>query len=403
MKIITKAIVTVLSVASIGISGTAFANQAHSNVVRVGVLAPLTGAYAENGKNVVRGAKYAVQQINADGGIKSLGGAKLKLVVADTGSSSPSRAASVTRRVIQHHPHLAAIIGLWASSYTLAGSTVTEQAHIPLLTQSFADKITERGYKYVFQFPAKASKMGKLGVSFLLKVAKRSGHPIRRVDIIADNQSSDQLVGKATAKKFEQHGVKVPVEEFYAPGLTDATSIGTKIMNSHPDLVFADGAISDLSLIMKTLRGMGYKGPFLGSGAGYVDTTFAKATGKAGDGSFATAGWNWDFKYKGADRFNRGFTKKYDVAFAPQEAGEDYAMVYALKAALEKAGSVSHKAVRKALLSINEPSIMTGGRVAFTKQGMDKYTKPVLIEWLHGKPHSIYPKSSGFKPVFSVH
>lgn len=342
----------------------------------------------------------AVNRINKNGGIKALNGAKLKLVIADCGSSNPSRAASVTRRVLQRNPDLTAVIGLWASSYTLAGSTVTEQAKVPLLTQSFADKITERGYKYVFKFPAQASQMGVLTVDYLLKAAKRANFPIKTMDVVADNQSSDKLVGQATAKKFRAEGVKVPVEEYYTPGLTDATGISTRIMNSHPDLIFVDGALSDLSLIMKTLRGMGYPGVFLGSGAGYVLTQFHKTTGKAGNGSFATAGWNWDFTYPGAKQFNESYTKKYHVAFAPQEAGEDYAMVNALKAALEKAGTTEHKAVRKALLSIDVPSIMTGGRVAFDHSGLDKYTKPVLIEWINGKPRSIYPSSSGAKPVF---
>lgn len=125
--------------------------------VKVAVIAPLTGAFAQNGGNVVKGSEFAVEEINANGGIKALNGAKLELVVADTGTADPSQAASVTRRVLQDNPDLTAVIGLWASSYTIAGSTVTEQEKIPLLSQSFTDEITARGYKYVFQFPAKAA------------------------------------------------------------------------------------------------------------------------------------------------------------------------------------------------------------------------------------------------------
>ncbi|HET7627993.1 MAG TPA: ABC transporter substrate-binding protein [Bacillales bacterium] len=370
--------------------------------VKIAALAPLSGAYAINGQNVIKGTEMAVEEINANGGIKSLGGAKFKLVTADTGSSDPSHAASVARRVIQENPDLTAMIGLWASSYTLAGSTVTEQAKIPLLSQSFTDEITARGYKYVFQFPAKASKMGELSVDYLLKAAKENNYEIKTMAVLSDNQSSNKTVGQTTAKKFRENGVNVPVEEYYKPGLTDATAISTKILNADPDLIYAAGALSDLSLIMKTLRGMGYKGTFLGSGAGYVLSQFNEATGDAGNGSFATAGWNWDFPYPGAKEFNQKYVEKYKEPFAPQEAGEDYAMVYALKAALEKAGTTDHEKVRDALSQVSIDSIMTGGHVSFDETGMNKDVEPVLIEWIDGKPRTIYPtNASSTKPIFN--
>lgn len=377
-------------------------DSAAVKTVKIAAIAPLSGAYAQNGQNVINGTKMAIEEINGSGGIKALGGAKFELVTADTGSSDPSQAASVARRVIQDNPDLTAIIGLWASAYTLAGSTVTEQAQIPLLTQSFTDEITSRGYKYVFQFPAKASVMGKLSVDFLLDAAQKANYQIKTMAVLSDNQSSNKTVGQTTAAKFRDKGVKVPVEEYYKPGLTDATSISTKILNTNPDLIFAAGALSDLSLIMKTLRGMGYKGTFLGSGAGYVLSQFNEATGDAGNGSFATAGWNWDFPYPGAAEFNKKYVEKFKEPFAPQEAGEDYAMVYALKEALEAAGTIDHAAVRDALSKISISSIMSGGHISFDETGMNKDVEPVLVEWIDGKPRTIYPASaSSTEPVFN--
>lgn len=383
-------------------SNTSSSSNSKVKTVKIAAVAPLSGAYAQNGKNVLNGTQMAVDEINAAGGIKSLGGAKFELITADTGSSDPSNAANAGRRVIQDNPDLTAIIGFWASAYTLSGSTVTEQAKIPLLTQSFTDEITSRGYKYVFQFPAKASEMGKLSVDFLLDAAKNENFQIKTMAVLSDNQSSNKTVGQTTAKQFRDKGVNVSVEEYYKPGLTDATSISTKILNTKPDLIYAAGALTDLSLIMKTLRGLGYTGTFLGSGAGYVLSQFNEATGDAGKGSFATAGWNWDFPYPGAADFNKKYTEKYKESFAPQEAGEDYAMVYALKEALEKAGTTNRDAVRDALSKVSIDSIMSGGHVSFDETGMNKDAKPVLIEWLDGKPRTIYPAdASSTKPIFN--
>lgn len=371
--------------------------------VKVAVIAPLTGAFAQNGANVVKGSEFAVEEINANGGIKALNGAKLELVVADTGTADPSQAASVTRRVLQDNPDLTAVIGLWASSYTIAGSTVTEQEKIPLLSQSFTDEITARGYKYVFQFPAKASVMGDVSVKYLTELAAKANYTLDNIAIVSDNQSSNKTVGQTTAKKFKENGVKVSIEEYYQPGITDATSISTKIVDAKPNLVFVAGAITDLSLIMKTLRGMGYTGVFLGTGAGYVVKEFKDATGDAGNGSFATAGWNWDFPYPGAAEFNKKYMAKYNEPFAPQEAGEDYAMVYALKEALEKAGSTDRDAVRDALAKVDMATIMTGGNVSFDETGMNKDVLPVLIEWIDGMPRSVYPPEvASTEPVFMI-
>jgi branched-chain amino acid transport system substrate-binding protein len=208
-------------------------------------------------------------------------------------------------------------------------------------------------------------------------------------------------VGQTTAIQFKEKGVKVSVEEYYQPGLTDATGISTKIIKAKPNLVFVAGAVSDLSMIMKSVRGMGYKGVFLGTGAGYVVKEFREATGKDGNGSFATAGWNWDFPYPGAAEFNKKYMAKYNEPFAPQEAGEDYAMVYALKEALEKAGTTDRDAVRDALSKLSIDSIMTGGHVSFDETGMNKDVTPVLIEWIDGLPRSVYPKEvANVKPVF---
>ncbi|MFD1037387.1 ABC transporter substrate-binding protein [Virgibacillus byunsanensis] len=373
------------------------------DTVKVAVIAPLTGPFAQNGENVVKGTELAIEEINNNGGIKSLDGAHLELITADAGSADPSHAASVTRRVIQENPDLTAVIGLWASAYTVAASTVTEQEKIPMLSQSFTDEITDRGYEYVFQFPEKASVMGELAVDALMDLSQTHNQEIKTVAIVADNQSSNKTVGQATAKQFKELGVDVPVEEYYQPGITDATSMSTKILNPDPDLVYVGGAIADVSMIMKTLRGMGYEGTFLGNGGAYVIKEFKEATGDAGNGSFATVGWNWDFPYDGAEEFNQKYMDEFDEPFAPQEAGEDYAMVYALKEALETAGTSNPEEVRDAVANLDIPSIMTGGNISFDETGMNADVIPALVEWIDGVPRTVYPKEiSSTEPIFKV-
>src|SRR5262249_58583191 len=84
------------------------------------------------------------------GGIKALGGAKLKLLVFDAGDSV-EKAKNAAQRMIAQEPDLVGVTGAWLSSFTLGVTEVTERAELPLLTLSYSDQITDRGFKFVFQ------------------------------------------------------------------------------------------------------------------------------------------------------------------------------------------------------------------------------------------------------------
>src|SRR6185503_969107 len=78
---------TVLSgAAAVGLAGVARA-QAPAEV-KVGLIVPLSGIYTRPGQVMKMGAEMGIEHINAQGGIKALGGAKRKLVVIDCGDTT---------------------------------------------------------------------------------------------------------------------------------------------------------------------------------------------------------------------------------------------------------------------------------------------------------------------------
>ena len=72
------------------------------------------------------GADLAVEDINARGGIKSLGGAKLNIIYADAGDST-EKAKNAAQRLVADNPDLVGGTGSWLSSFTLAVTEVTER------------------------------------------------------------------------------------------------------------------------------------------------------------------------------------------------------------------------------------------------------------------------------------
>lgn len=175
------------------ISSTA---RAQAKQVNIGVIMPLSGANAQFGTNSRNGIELVADEINAAGGIKALGGAKINLIVADA-TSTPTTAGTVAQRMISQN-EVTAILGAFASSLTIAISEVTERRDIPLLTMSFADQITGRGYKNIFQVVAKASALGKAQLDYTVAIAQAAGTRIDKIAIMYE----DTAYGTAQAGGF---------------------------------------------------------------------------------------------------------------------------------------------------------------------------------------------------------
>ena len=114
--------------------------------VKIAMLVPLSGPWARQGILEQMGAEMAIDDVNNAGGIKSLGGAKLKLLEYDT-QDTAEKAKDAAQRMLAQKPDLVGGFGCWLSTFTLAVTEVTERAQLPWLTLSYSDLITGRGYQ----------------------------------------------------------------------------------------------------------------------------------------------------------------------------------------------------------------------------------------------------------------
>ncbi len=109
--------------------------RAQPKEVQIAMLVPLSGPWAREGILERMGAEMAVDDVNNAGGIKSMGGAKLKLLEFDT-QDSAEKAKDAAQRMLAQNPDLVGGFGCWLSTFTLAATEVTERAHLPFLTLS---------------------------------------------------------------------------------------------------------------------------------------------------------------------------------------------------------------------------------------------------------------------------
>ena len=371
--------------------------------VKLGAVFPLTGPWAENGTNSLHGVQLAVEHVNAQGGIKSMGGARLEVVQGDC-QADPALAASVTRRLVGVDK-VTALFGCYLSSYTLTASTEAEKAGVPMFTNSFLDTLTERGYKYFFQLPAKATAMGTAAVSYFKEAAEASGLKPKMFANVSDDNANTQKQARTISEIAIKYGFQQLFLDFYTGGITDASAIVNKVRSSKADFMFINGPTPDVILIVRTLRNVGWKKPVIGTGGGGSLTRgYGEALKKDADGSFGIGAWNWDLPYPRMKEINGEFTKRFNEPFIPQEAGEMYASVWMVKEALENVKAADPEKVRDyvAATTFREPpaSLMPGNAIKFDQTGWNINSIPIMIEWKDSMPYTVWPSQVRSRPAF---
>ncbi len=361
--------------------------------IRIGAPNSMTGGFGEGGRNVAAGLQVAAEQINLRGGIKALGGAKLEILPADTTSDDPATAASVTRRLITQDK-VAVLVGAHTSTMTLSAQIEAERGEVPILTTSYSDQIVQRGYKYTFKVAPQASVLAQEGFDDIVALYQElKQKKVQRVAIFYGADAASQSIGKAYAEIAKKAGAQVVATSTFSGNLADPTSVVGPVLQSKPDVLFLNAFVNDTILITRALRSLGIMIPIIGSGSGISVKTLGQTLGKQGDNLMGTLAWNWDLPTPGSKEFGVLYHAKYpDEPFAPQEAGEGFAVGEIIAAAIEKAASADPKKIRDALMQTNVQSVLPGGPVSFGENGMRNNSIGILVSWIDGKLRTVYPK-----------
>jgi branched-chain amino acid transport system substrate-binding protein len=361
----------------------------------IGAPNALTGGLGEVGSRGTWGMQIAVDQINREGGIKSMGGAKLKLVIADTTSENPTQSASITRRMIDQEGAIV-LAGAGASAMTLAAQVEAEKSEIPLLTNSYADGIVTRGYKYTFKITPQGGAVWNWSMTSAYDMWKASkGAPPKSALIFMSNDAVGLVVQKQLPEHAKTLNLEVPFSQSFQMGLSDPSVAVAPVLRYKPDLLFLGGFTNDLILIIKALRGVGATMPIFGAGPAGTDSV-GKGLGAAGDKFFAPMAWNWDLNVPG----NKEFVAAYKAAYptqpyppANEQLGQGYVIGLIIRQALEKAASRDPKKIRDVITSTEFTNLpYPATKVKFGDNGLNIYNQEVLAEWMKGELRTVWPK-----------
>ena len=372
--------------------------RAQAKSVKIASIAPLSGPWARQGQLLRMGSDMAVDDVNSNGGIKSLGGAKLEIVYADAGDST-EKAKNAAQRLLSDNPELVGGTGAWLSSFTLAVTEVTERASLPWLTLSYSDAITNRGFKFVFQTSPTADHQAAETVPTALDLAQTAtGKRPQTVGLIMDNTASPVSFAKPLRDGgFEKAGLKLVVDQVFTPPLSDATPLIQKVRSAKPDfLLLLTSAMPDCKLVLEKLDEFKLshgKIPLVGNGAPFGSPELLKTIGaELLEGLlFSVANW----PTKGQEAFIERFKKRTSEPFLTQDGLCGYGDIAILKAALEVAGAADRLKVADAIramdLTTGQAAACFPGPIKFDEKGRRVDVPMIFAQWQKGVPLTVFP------------
>jgi len=372
--------------------------------VRIALVVPLSGRWARQGQLKKKGAEMAIEEINAQGGIKALGGAMLVLREADAGDSV-EKAVSAAARILTREKFSAGI-GSWLSSFTLAVTEVAEREQVPWFTLSYADSITERGLKYTFQTSPVAGAQAVQALDLILKLAQANNAQIKKAALVGDNTAASVFFFKPLRETLlKAKGIELVADEIWTPPLPDATPVVQKIRSTQPDIVFFSAtALPDSIQVLQKIKEFGVKVPIMGNGVWLLMPETVAAVGKdLIDNVMSTVAAH---PLKGQDALVKRFKDRTGEPFMVQDALMTYAHVWIIKEAAELARSSDPKAIRAAAAKLDlrsgpAASTLVPGRIRYDERGRRLDAAPIIVQWQGGEPFTIGPAEFATrKPVW---
>lgn len=367
---------------------------AQEKPIQIGLIAPTSGIYARPGTVMKMGAELAVQDVNEAGGISCLDGAPLELVVIDSGDTV-EKATNAAQRMVAEYPELVGGTGAYLSSFTLAVTEVTERANLPMLTLSYSDLITDRGFKNVFQTSATAGVQAQLALPIILDLAEaQTGTRPETVAIITDNTAASlSSVERMTNGLLDDVGLEVVLEEVFTPPLADATSLVQQVRQKRPDLLFfLPTVISDSKLILEKMKEFRVQVPVISFGIAIAEPEVLNTMPPEMLEGVMSAVANWGTK--GQEELIERLNTVYGEPWMTQNAVSTYGDIWLFKEALEKSCSRDRAALGDALreLDAGPAEYYPGGTLSFDDKGRREGASLTVIQWQDGVPVTVFPK-----------
>ncbi|HEY6094714.1 MAG TPA: amino acid ABC transporter substrate-binding protein [Gallionellaceae bacterium] len=342
----------------------------------LGASVQMTGPVANTGRYYRDAYQFAIDKINAAGGVKIAGRSyKLVLKLYDNQSDVNLSVRQYTELITQDKADL--LLGPFASNFALADSAVSEKYKVPMVQGGGAsDQIFARNFQYIFGTLAPASNYFGSTISMLrlLKPAPQS------VALLYADDAFDVSVADGTRALLKQAGLTIVMDERYSSNASDFNSLLSQLKTRNPDVVLVAGHETELLNFVRQAKSLAVAPKLYSFTVGVPSEDFRKALGKDADYAFGMTPWlpsaalsdRW---FGDALQFAREYKARY--GYDPDyHAASGVADVEALVEAMEAAGSADPQKVRDALAKVKFASLY--GPIAFNAHGQIDLPQKVI-------------------------
>jgi branched-chain amino acid transport system substrate-binding protein len=374
--------------------------RAQAAAIRIGVLHPVTGALSFSGQQGRIGAEMAIADINAAGGIKAMGGARLEAVLGDARSSPEGGVAEVERMAAAN---VAAIVGGFASGIVLATTQAASRYDLPYLVDvGVADGIVTRGLTNTFRFGPGFGVISRVAMENLVAMNDAAGKPARTVIIIHE----DSLFGSGLAgllnRELPARGFEV-LETIPHPTPTrDFSNVALRIRSRNPDLVIPASYYNEYVLLARTMQQQRVRPKAIFSVLGGAASNFRFVREFPDAARFIMDCNHW---VDGRNAAAQALRRRVEAAnqWFTYELFLNYANIMLLADALERAGSPDKAKVTEALASSTfSGHFMPYGPTKF-ENGQNTGAVPVVTQVQDNDIKVIFPAAvAEARPVFPV-
>ena len=342
--------------------------------IPIAVVGPITGSNAALGEQMTRGAKMAVADINASGGVL---GKKLDLILADD-ACDPKQAVAAANEVVGKK--VVFVAGHYCSSSSIPASAVYNEAGILQMTPAstnpaLTDDAAKKKWANVFRVCGRDDQQGEVAGKFLLEKYKG-----KKIAIVHDKSTYGKGLADETKKALNAGGVKETLYEAITQGDKDFSSLISRMKQAGVGVIYFGGYHPEAGLILRQAADQGYK-PQLMTGDSIATSEFWQISGPAGEGTlftFPTDPRRSATAAHALEQFKaQGFNPEGFTLFS-------YAVVQAIADGVKKAGSTDPKAVAKALES-GEPFETALGPVKLDAKGDVKDPTYDINKWSNGQ------------------
>lgn len=311
------------------------AAPAPAEVLKVGIMASMTGPTAPTQTQNERFARMAIDDINAKGGIKVGGNAyRIEAVTADDKGNSEGGVEAANRLVLAEKVK---VILIGATSPTAGAQGITTPNKVLHLALALSDKSISPQFPLTFQIAsANLLTRGEVMFDYLIK----QNPQVKRVAMIISDDALGRSAGDAADGIAKARGLTIVSKEYYPLDLKDFNPLVTKLLRENPDAInlgSAGGRGAAFNLLIRALSDQGYRKPLIAYSA---DTAPVRDNTAILEG-FATVGL-MDIESPLVTSGEKELMQRYVKQYGPVDINPlmSYNAAGLMKQAMEIAGSV---------------------------------------------------------------